>query len=158
MYRVFKGIPRQVRQEAFNFLMQHNYGRFGYEKATHPYHKALRHLALVKVHFDGNKHWELGADDQCWNLNCCPLGALNYVVGLRDGMEILGKTRVSLNEILMPTNAFFEEFLLHGTPYTVDTADADRFMAANDQDRFDTPEKLARAMGAKYQPQQPSNA
>jgi hypothetical protein len=136
MYACFKPIPKDIRQQAFEIIVQSGYfaSCYGY-----PYQSCIGKI--------GNRH-------------VCPLGAVNYLFrdklpqklkfSIGDSPEGQYNYTMAVN-IFMPGYGKIEQELLAKVGIIVSKKDADNFMIANDRHRFDTPEKLATAMGAVYQ-------
>lgn len=137
MFRVFRNIPKHIRQQAFDLIVQSGY----FTSYLHSPYEAY----AGKIN---NRH-------------VCPLGAVNYLfqdklpekIFFSEPRDERFNRGVMLSaNILMPGGGWVEQRLLAGVGITVDKVDADKFMVANDRGRFNTPAKLATAMGAKYEP------
>jgi hypothetical protein len=128
MYACFKHVPKKARQEAFDFLAKNGYGE------RPPNIRVLTQNSMNEY------------------VPCCPLGAINKALGL--GQVIIDLDCVWAPSIIyMPANGETEVEILTfcHSPVDMNARDAQRFIDHNDKRRFDTLEKLARAMGATYQ-------
>lgn len=129
MYACFRHVPKKVRQEAFDFLVKNDYGK------VLPTSCAIGVLTQIPI---------------TAYVPCCPLGAINAVLGL-DQVVVGRSVELKQSCIFMPANGEMEVSLLAlcHPPIRINNRDAQRFINHNDARYFNTLAKLARAMGAK---------
>lgn len=122
MYACFKKIPKKVRQQAYEEFVNGNPndGRA----------------------FRGENFFSRAVIDE--NIYC-PIGAVNRVV--RDNST--GEPEFVVFERL-PHSSVERRILRHTLGVDVDLLDIQRFIEHVDEGKINTPEKLARAMGVKY--------
>ena len=143
MYGCFKGIPKKKRQESFDFLKKKGYGKYHTEGEFMSY----VFIPTFPFVYGGITYTEV---------ECCPLGAIVLKSGIKDNWQSPEpKGRLyNMVELLTPLNGRRAVlFLGCGAGYNVNENDAQRFIDDNDQGKFDTLEKLARAMGVQYKGQ-----
>lgn len=129
MYKVFKSVPREQRQKAFDFLVEHGY-----------FNRVIgSNWPRCDARYDG--------------YYVCPLGALNIAAGCETPI-VRTKSYDDYWFAFRPQNgtvASLSYFRFAGE--VLNSNAAEYFIKANDHSRFDTPEKLARAMGVQYKGQ-----
>jgi hypothetical protein len=133
MYACFRNIPKNIRQQAFAAIVNAGY--------------------FTDMQWDGSVSCAGTIEGRL----ACPMGAVNYVLQeklpehIRLGEHVFSiKSKGCVINILMPGYGAVERELLAAAGIKVDSKEVTNFMVANDRYRFNTPEKLARAMGATY--------
>lgn len=148
MYKCLENVPKETRQAAFDFLVNHGY--FGVRRGV-PVWMAVP-AALFGAYY------------------YCPLGAVNHVLGLPNVIRLPYDLKEEHDEAWfydvdpddpeethlttpMPEEAFEAEFALKIRGIASDRRSLRAFMESNDRGRFKTPEQLASAMGVEYRPE-----
>lgn len=138
MYAIFKHFSKQRRQAAFDRLIEHGYAQRDEEKHGNA-------NCSIKTNVD------IYADTRV-----CPLGMVNITYPQLKriyGQAIfVYREKYGFHGIFptMPDDGIDEELLLAKVGIQASAEDAQRFITDNDRGKFDTPEKLARAMGVIY--------
>lgn len=141
MYRAFKGIPKKIRQQAFEALLAGGYATPNDDSVVA---SPLNRKVTILVH----------GFNQGWEFPCCPFGAVNLAYGLKAQSCFIKGSYFTTGGLLMPGDGWTEREILSAADSSlqIDPQAVNHFMVANDRGLFDTPAKLARAMGANYHP------
>lgn len=150
MYACFKGIPKKIRQQAFDLYAaaaKRDGQRLDLTRAT-----------LEPDKYSGGNGW--GANYWWMRMNityhCCPWGAVNYVL-LKQRPNTASVAKARGYKLRLPQDGRNEGDILQLFGLNVDntTRDAiERFIQANDNRKFMTLGQLATAMGVTYKEEQ----
>ena len=135
MYRVFRAIPVAVREAAYRELIERGYGQ------RNPTTGILK--TSVDIPAEGTT---------------CPLGMVNRLLP-ESGYQVPMTIKVGTRHLdgreryvprVMPSHGYDEQDILNLAGIHIDSTDAQDFINDNDHAKFDSPKKLATAMGVSY--------
>lgn len=132
MYRVFRKIPAHMRQLAFDRLLAGGYGQWLDKEGGLCRTKATNRYGLMT----------------------CPLGMVNTTFSTMPANVKVGYFAATGNPRYVPTrmpeNGEDEHAILELVNIDIDPEDAQCFIDDNDNYQFNSPAKLATAMGVEY--------